>query len=279
MKKYFFIFMFLTAVLFFAQTNVIDLNKKYAGELAPGKIYFIFESKVKIRDNSGLESNVLGMGSIGEQVEVIQKIEKEEEIYGFTANWYKIKWKNVTGFIWGGLLADNGFSEDFNNDGIKEILIYRAVGSFDFMGKKEVKFKLCLEGIIINENLSYEITPIFGIGFGEVKIHKNSGKFKPDVILIEIACGFGDGPGGSATRDFYFIKNNNMVQAFKFRNDYYLDDSTETEVVFSENNMVLLKTTEIKYDYKDDMVRSQLKSKIVTEKKFQWNGSAFTVKN
>ncbi len=66
--------------------------------------YYIFKDKVNLRTKPSLNSKVQTEMSIGEEVEFIEEL-KEEKVNGISSNWYKVHYKKLEGYIWGGMFA------------------------------------------------------------------------------------------------------------------------------------------------------------------------------
>ena len=70
----------------------------------PGK-YNILESSVNIRSQPNLTSSVIGKLELHSEIEIIEKAENFQTINGITHYWYKIKYEDITGYIWGGFIS------------------------------------------------------------------------------------------------------------------------------------------------------------------------------
>jgi len=77
-------------------------QKVYEFEL--GK-YHILDYPVNVRSQPGLNGSVIGKLDFDSEIEIIENTKKEQTIDNKTHYWYKINYKNLTGYIWGGLIA------------------------------------------------------------------------------------------------------------------------------------------------------------------------------
>lgn len=85
----------------------------YAFEPGGGDSTYIYEARVNLRDQPSLDGKMAALALMGEEVEILEKTEKEQEIYGTTAFWYKIRYKEKVCYVWGGLISDGGRPLDF----------------------------------------------------------------------------------------------------------------------------------------------------------------------
>ena len=79
------------------------LSENY--EFKKGDIAYMFGDDVKLRDKPNVESNVLTLLKIGEQIEVIDKSDSIMEFDGIDSPWYKVKTNNNVGFVLGNLIS------------------------------------------------------------------------------------------------------------------------------------------------------------------------------
>jgi len=67
--------------------------------------YNILESSVNIRSQPNLTSSVIGKLKLHSEIEIIERAENFQTIDDMTHYWYKIKYEDITGYIWGGFIS------------------------------------------------------------------------------------------------------------------------------------------------------------------------------
>ena len=105
--------------------EIINVDQPYNIE---NGIYFILASPVNIFDQPNLNSNVIGILKLNDEIEVIENMEIEQRLYGFLQYWYKIKYQNIEGYIWGGYIAVETVVYDIDYNGINDYFHYRISG-------------------------------------------------------------------------------------------------------------------------------------------------------
>lgn len=82
-------------------------------------MYRILDFPVNIRSTPGLTSNVIGRLDLHSEIEILEKTNVSQHIDGKTHYWYKIRYNNDTGYVWGGLIAVESFAQTVNGQDIK----------------------------------------------------------------------------------------------------------------------------------------------------------------
>ena len=95
-------------------------------------IYFILEFNVNIRDQPNLNGEVIGQLNLNDEIEVIENMRHALLFNEVLQYWYKIKFKDIVGYIWGGSIAfrdsDMNYSIinfDIDKNGINDYFFYR----------------------------------------------------------------------------------------------------------------------------------------------------------
>jgi hypothetical protein len=110
----------LLIIFFSLSLPIYAQNPQKIYEFHLGK-YHILDFPVNIRSQPGLTGSVIGKLELDSEVEIVENTKVSQAIGNKTHYWYKIKYGNITGYIWGGLIAVEAGT--FNIDGNK-ILVY-----------------------------------------------------------------------------------------------------------------------------------------------------------
>jgi hypothetical protein len=107
MKKalIFFLFIITSFVSLYSQSS--PFNNTYGEPIyifSPGK-YNMLDSPVNIRSQPNLMGSIIGRLELNSEIEIIEKTENSQTIEGMTHYWYKIKYGNITGYVWGGYIS------------------------------------------------------------------------------------------------------------------------------------------------------------------------------
>ncbi|GHU37058.1 hypothetical protein FACS1894172_20340 [Spirochaetia bacterium] len=96
---------------------------------------------VNIYSTPRIDSKLVDSLKLHDKIYVIEDVHNEQEINGTTSCWYKIKYNNTKGFIWGGNIAVETFIFDIDKNNINDYFQYRIswVGSnYHFDAKNDV---------------------------------------------------------------------------------------------------------------------------------------------
>ena len=95
-------------------------------------MYFILEFNVSIRDQPNLNGEIIGQLNLNDEIEVIENMRHALLFNEVLQYWYKIKFKDIIGYIWGGSIAfrdsDINYSIinfDIDKNGINDYFFYR----------------------------------------------------------------------------------------------------------------------------------------------------------
>jgi hypothetical protein len=86
--------------------------------------YNILESSVNIRSQPNLTSSVIGKLELHSEIKILYRTENYQTIDGMTHYWYKIRYEDITGYVWGGFISIN--TKVFDIDGKKINCYYRV---------------------------------------------------------------------------------------------------------------------------------------------------------
>jgi hypothetical protein len=109
-------------ILFFIIITNIAYSLPY--QIKPG-FYYIIDPPVNIRSEGSLNGSIIGRLVLGNKIEIIECAFNEQTIDGLTAYWYKIKYNNIEGYVWGGLIAVETFIYDIDKNGVDDYFQYR----------------------------------------------------------------------------------------------------------------------------------------------------------
>jgi len=113
MKKSFIVFAFLISSQFC-----------YSWDLKPG-VYYMLESNVNIRTEPNLQGQIIGRLNLHDEIQILESAGNWQSIDNLFSQWYKIRYKNLTGYIFGGYIAEKSLIYDVDNNGIMDYFYYR----------------------------------------------------------------------------------------------------------------------------------------------------------
>ncbi len=150
MKKLLIIFILISKIGFGQDSKYLYENYEFKN----GEIAYMFGNDVKLRDQPNVESNVLTLLKIGEQIEIMEKSDSTMQFDGIESPWYKVKTNDKVGFVLGSLIsldkATNGnltYLVSLKKDGIKLF----------------AKTRVFENGLDFKENISQLMTSEFSI--------------------------------------------------------------------------------------------------------------------
>ena len=233
------------------------LSENY--EFKNGEIAYLFGNDVKLRDQPNAESTVLTLLKIGEQIEIVEKLNSTMQFEGIESPWYKVKTNDTVGFVLGSLLSLD--KATFGN--LTYLVSLRRDENSLF-----VKTRVFGNGIDFKENISQLMTGEFSIkADGNKGIENITSIFQIDYLAE--SCGV-DGGG-----IYLFYDGNNLLKAidytqvadadvYWFVEDYIFpneEDGIEGKIVYkSEEGQTK--------DYDTEWTESKMTRRIL-----EWNGS------
>jgi hypothetical protein len=96
-----------------------------------GQKYHIFQYRANIREKPDINSDVLAILSIHDEVIILENSQKCEKINDVWGYWYKIKYGNIIGYTFGGNLAIQTIITDIDGNGINDYISYRLSSSYN----------------------------------------------------------------------------------------------------------------------------------------------------
>jgi hypothetical protein len=277
MKRKFIIFFIL---LLFSDLVIFSISNEVLF-LEEGSTHYIYEKTVNIRSKPSLESDIIGRAIIGEEVKIIKKIDKKEDFDNMLANWYKIKWKNKQGYIWGGFISTLEVKDDFNRDGKEELVLSLCIAYEGFPGEYWSEFeniiKVCRKGELISEN-PFNIIVMDSSSLSII----NSEGFSPSIPILQLQSGFGDFPGRVIETQLFYWDNDKFLLIEHFQSSYYYNNSNEIIPIFpsdkrGEKNIIKMERKIVEYEFIEDtyQVGDLIKDSSQIVRKYKWNGNTF----
>jgi hypothetical protein len=110
--------------------KIIRFYNYYKGEdghsviFEPNK-YYIFQYRANIRKEPDRNSDVIAILNLHDEIEISENSWIEERINNLWGYWYKIKYGNITGYIFGGNIAYRALVTDIDKSGTKDYFYYR----------------------------------------------------------------------------------------------------------------------------------------------------------
>jgi hypothetical protein len=104
--------------------------------------YYMLDYPVNVRSEPNLRGSVVGQLRQHERIEIISNAGNAQKIENVWAYWYKIKFNENEGYIWGGNIAYHTLISDIDNNGINDYFYYR-ISDYEYVfpvinGKEDV---------------------------------------------------------------------------------------------------------------------------------------------
>jgi len=88
--------------------------------------YYILDNNINIRNQPNLNGSIIGGLKLNDRIEVIENMGNDQIINGIHQNWYKIKFNEIIGFIFGGYISLHTLIYDLDNNGIDDYFHFRV---------------------------------------------------------------------------------------------------------------------------------------------------------
>ncbi|QQO09991.1 SH3 domain-containing protein [Breznakiella homolactica] len=163
------LFMVLFSILICSNIFGQDLNEIENIHLnfsfKPGN-YFLIEDNVKVYSNPDIDSQVLLTLAMHDEISLLEDVHNTQTFDGVRSCWYRIKYNQITGYIWGGGIAVKTVLYDIDKNGIVDYFQYRIANSesrnYLRIDKDIViyinKRRICFESLIENPSIDYWYT-------------------------------------------------------------------------------------------------------------------------
>jgi len=208
MKKTLIIFIILISVSNF---SILAQIHNYS-DLKKG-VHVIFNDTVLMRNAPNTEGKVLYKLPITTKIEVIEKTTNLMKFDNYNDYWYKVKYINTEGYIWGGLIADNYYEGDIDSDNNEETFMIlnnttdpnidnNNVYQFDY-NFNNLKFRIARDTKSITD---FILKSIYGVMVDTIKYEKCL-QFNPSLQTVRIKYEFNGEVGGSSELFLHFNGN------------------------------------------------------------------------
>jgi hypothetical protein len=107
-----------------AQIGVYQFSGGYHYNI--GGKYNIMQYRANVRKEPNINSDVIAILSVHDEIEIMENTFVEEEINNFVAFWYKIKYRNIVGYTFGGNIAAVKLIVDIDNNYINDYFYFRC---------------------------------------------------------------------------------------------------------------------------------------------------------
>jgi hypothetical protein len=179
------------------QTQFPEAIEDHSHELTIGESYSMLDGSINIRSAPGLEGNIIGKLNLHDRITIIGNTYIEQKIENILAYWYKIKYRELEGFIWGGYIASKRLllqSHYYENDTFYFYYRYTKYNSytrtycfdiendvFVYRNNKRINFPPSDDLGIFN---LYDDADVFQItGIDEIVIHFNVYVVPQDLVI------------------------------------------------------------------------------------------------
>ena len=127
-------------------------NLHFSWIFSPGD-YYIMAYDVKMYSEINGQ-NIIGVLNVHDKIEILENMYNEERFDEITSCWYKIKYNDIIGYIWGGNIAKETFIFDIDNNGVIDYFQYRissVFSNFNISANRDIL--IFLNGENISSNL------------------------------------------------------------------------------------------------------------------------------
>jgi len=174
----------------------------------------VFGADVLLRALPSESGNIVDVLPIASKIEIIDKASLNVNLGNINDYWYKVKYNEEDGFIWGPLIADNYYEGDLDQDGSTETFMVldltKESSDADFNSStSKIELRVARNGQMIIEHKQ----------FSEIRLEIDTlsfdklAKFTPDLSVIRVKYSFSGISGGKKEQILRF-KNNNIDSLF-----------------------------------------------------------------
>lgn len=127
--------------------------------------YNILQYRANIRTEPNRNSDIIEVLKLNDEIEIIENSGIEELINDVWGFWYKIKYKNIIGYTFGGNIAIKTFVTDIDNNGIDDYFHFRFINRLGlFESNKDIFIYINNERInttTMNDKIVYSEEPFY----------------------------------------------------------------------------------------------------------------------
>lgn len=251
-----------------------DIENSRYSSFYKDSTYQILGDVVNVRLNPGIEEKVIYKLNIGEDVRVLEDTQIQFTLGGYTANWYKVVYKNnqdkrEEGYVWGGMIAIQAI-ESSTEKGL--YFMYGASSSeqTEYREKVTVVVKVCKH----NKEISKLEIPAEG-GLSTYSYTESLGNKRIEGIKEVLKIHFSDEYCGGVFADAYLFWNGtNFIHAMTLNEGFDAPYYNTNQFLFPSDKNGNKKgyiINKMESGYYNDHNKN-----IITEKRiilYKWNGS------
>lgn len=247
-------------------------------ELPPGT-HYLFGDNVRMRDQPSVKGKVLETLKIASPLVILRNTKIRYTVGQTEDYWYKVKYGEKEGYIWGGLIADQFYENDFDGDGSKEMLLILNLTedpNISSGGPDEFRIRIV-------QNQEQKAEWLYNISSGITDVSVTVEKW-PDfnIQVIQLSYEFNGEEGGTEVT-FFRLETTGLTELFSVSDHGEGGYSCLEEMIFpndqgGEKGKIILKSkcADISncLDTKEDPCNWEYSSF-----KYRWNGITFVSDN
>jgi hypothetical protein len=245
---------------------------------------YVFGDVVNLRSEPSIDAEPIARLKIGTKIEIISETEVIYTQNKLSYNWFKIKadidGKEVSGYIWGGLIARKAIVDDFDGDQSDEILLLGIANGSDY-STKTAEMRLVKDGKIkssVKLDLVDDYTYQFGNNKNTIRYFVSMQLLPNEInsfsfIRIDVEAPiFGYFPNY-----FYLFATNGKTISLIASDDSYCGESTVKEIKLSfKKSSIYIRS--YKYSYfggESPEDKAGIEVKEDQTRKYKFNGRTF----
>ncbi len=232
---------------------------------------YLMADHVHLRATPSTKGEKVALLPIGTKLTLWEKSEQEEIINGIKSHWYRVSIGSDSGWIWGGLIAQNTFGSEAYHD-VKFVYgVESALTNTDGVVEQKHQLRAFKNGIQLDKIVfnGQQATPLEFQNIG------NKGLFNvEDIIRFKTPNAL----DAETTGNLYIFWNNGKFTNIANLADYSDVDYTKTESFIFPSDMEGVKNTLVLETFITDhnTVTDAAKKRIVSH--YAWNGYKLTKK-
>ena len=236
---------------------------------------YLLAHRVFLREKPTATSKRLGVLDIGTRMIIREEDDRPQEINGISSRWYRVTVNNATGWVWGGMIAQEAFGSDADYEvkfvyGLESSVISETGTRHTQYQLRAFKDGVQLDKIVLDSLADIPLA-IKNIG--------NKGLFNvEDIIALDLI----DLNTGIATGKSYVFWNNGKFTNIANLKDYETDSYIKSEYFVFPSDMRGIKSiVELKTTITDKVAVSANDMEMQTSRTssfYVWNGRELTEK-
>jgi hypothetical protein len=229
--------------------------------------HYVFGDSVNVRRKASKSSEKTGVLAIGQRIRLETRSEKIDTINGIKSHWYKIQTEELSGWIFGGFIAQQAFGS-LSDTRVKFV---SGVKRFQYLdgGMYPVHQVIAIQN---NRILDVLEDPVFSYHFGEIRTLGSVGLALKDVLEIRVPCHGGCGCTAGELVVFWNGEKFSKVEELLGTADAWASESVDfiypTDMEGIEHTIVKIS------DFFVKEISNKKVKRGITKEFFVWNGSA-----